>query len=223
MAPRLVGQGAERQPGRQHQALLRAGHDHVDTPRVHRQIGDAEARHGVDDEDRRGRPRHRGDALHVVQHARRGLAVLHQHRTGFGMRSQGLGDAIRGHRRAEGRDERDDGEAVGRADLLPALAELARPQHEHGVAGRERADDGRLHAARARSGERNHVLGGLEQSLEPRPNLDEQRLVLRRPVVDHRLGHRQQHVRGNRGRPRRHQIVLLHHAHSLDIPRANVR
>src|SRR2546427_3431493 len=50
----------------------------------------------------------------------------------------------------------------------------------------------------------------LENLLEPGADLGEQRLVLRRPMVDHRLRHREEDLARHRCRARRHQLVLLH-------------
>src|SRR5215472_16206198 len=48
LAPGLLAERAESEARWQHQPLLRARHHQVDAPRVHRQVGNAQARYRVD-------------------------------------------------------------------------------------------------------------------------------------------------------------------------------
>ena len=54
--------GAQAEAGRRHQRLLRARDDDVETPRVRLAAHGAEARHGVDDDERAGFSRDGGEA-----------------------------------------------------------------------------------------------------------------------------------------------------------------
>src|SRR5439155_25670706 len=99
---------------------------------------------------------------------------------------------------------------VRRRHLEPAVAELPGAHDHDGVAGRERVDERRLHRPGSRARERQHVRGGLEESLEAGANVDEERLVLRCAVVDDRLRHGEEDLARDRRRPRRHQLILLH-------------
>ena len=67
--------GGGREPGRRHQRLLRAGDDDVEAPVVHLERHGAEARDGVDDDERTGLLGHRGERLNVRNDAGRGLGV----------------------------------------------------------------------------------------------------------------------------------------------------
>ena len=71
-----------------------------------------------------------------------------------GCRAQGLGEGGGGHGVAEGSRQRHHGHAIGAADLLPALGELARPQEQHRVPGGQRIRHRGLHGAGAGGGER---------------------------------------------------------------------
>ena len=124
--PGSRGERAEAEPGRQHQPLLRAGHHHVDAPRVHLEGRDAEARDGVDDQEGVGLPGHRRVGAHVVQHAGRGLAVLGQHGPDLGMGLQSLRHALRGHGVTEGRGQLDR-RGVRRPGRSPSSARRTSP------------------------------------------------------------------------------------------------
>ena len=65
----------EREPGRCHQRLLRAGDDDVESPRIGLERNRAEARDRVDHRERAGLARCVSERLHVGDHARRGLGV----------------------------------------------------------------------------------------------------------------------------------------------------
>src|SRR5207249_9938520 len=69
--------------------------------------------------------------------------------------------------------------------------------------------------------ERSPLGARLEELLERRAHLDEERLVLRRPVVDDRGRHREQDFARDGRRPRRHQLVLLHADGLLDAMRVD--
>ena len=135
---RALGDGGEAEAGRAHQRLLGPGDDDVDPPLVLAQLGRAEARDGVDGEDRVVRAGDLGDRGDVVHDAGRGLAqrgeddldavVLAQEAVDLGgveaLAPAGLvADGLRAER-------------VGELD--PALAELAGGAGEHGGAGRTR-------------------------------------------------------------------------------------
>src|SRR5215831_4672105 len=208
--PRLLAEGEKSQARGQHEPFLGGGDDNVDPPSVHGQLGDAEARDGVDDEDRTGAPRGLRVPAHVVEHARRGLAVLDEHPLHVRVVAQRLGDTIRRHRVAVRRFQLDDGEAEGLADGEPALGERTRVDHDDPVARRQRVGDRRLHGSRSRAGGSEHVLLGLHEALEPLPHLAEERVVFRGAVMDDRTGHREQDIGWHGRRTRRHQLVLLH-------------
>ena len=210
LPPRLLVERAEPEARRQHQALLRARYHQVDGPGVHRQIGDTEARHRVDDENRVVLAGGRGVRPDVVQHAGRGLAVLHEHRLHLGMALQRLGQPPGIDGLTERRAQIDHVEPVRSGEIEPAVAELPGADDHDAVAGRQRIDDGRLHRARSRARERDHLGGRLEELLERGAHLDEERLVLRGPMVDDRLRHREQDLARNGSRTRRHQLILLH-------------
>jgi len=121
-----------------------------------------------------------------------------------------LGDPLGGYRIAERRRQVDHVESIRPGDLEPAVAEFPGADHDDAIARRQRVDDRRFHCARPRARERHHLGARLEEPLEAGPHLDEHRLVLRGPVVDHRLRHREEDLARNRRGPRRHQLVLLH-------------
>ena len=79
--------------------------------------------------------------------------------------------------------------AEGLADLLPALAEFSSVDHQHLFTRREEIRDGRLHRARSRRGQSQHVVFCSKESLQTLPRLSKDLTELRRPVMNHRLGH----------------------------------
>ncbi len=210
LPPGLLVERAEPEAGRQHQPLLRTGHHDIDVPGVHRQIGDAETRDRVDDQDRVVLPRDGGVGSDVVQHAGRGLAVLDEHGLHVGVALERLGDAARVDGLPERSAQVDHVEAVRLGEIEPAVAELPGADHHDAITRGQRVDDGGFHRTRARTGERNDLGARLEELLQRGAHFDEERVVLRGAVVDDRLGHREQNLARNWRRPRRHQLILLH-------------
>ncbi len=92
-------------PGRGHQRLLRAGGDDVEAPGVGLERDGAEAGDAVDDGQRPGRLRGRGERLHVGDDARRRLGMGHEH----GLRAAELG--------------KPGGEVVGARRLAPLVGD----------------------------------------------------------------------------------------------------
>src|SRR5918995_1642536 len=92
---------------------------------------------------------------------------------------------------------------------FPAPPNLPRRGHERELAWNDEVGDGRFHPPRARGGEAQYVVAGLEHGPQPLQDplvhLDERR----RAVVQDRLRHHLAHRRGQRRRPGRHQILLV--------------
>ncbi len=145
-----------------------------------------------------------------VKRGRRGLARLHEDEARLGMLAQRALD----RRRLDGASPLDlqlgDGEAVRGRDLAPALAELAAVHDQDAVAGRRGVDHRRFHGAGAGRGEDQDVLRGREEPLQAFLHLGEDRLELRRAVVDDRLRHREQHLGRDGRRPGGEQVFLDH-------------
>ena len=93
----------------------------------------------------------------------------------------------------------------------PALAEVARRDGEHALAGRAEVDDRRLEPARAGAGEEQHVGAGAVDVLQPAEHAGVDLVEVRRAMVQHRLRERGEHLRRHRGRPGREQVPLLRH------------
>ena len=103
-----------------------------------------------------------------------------------------------------------DRQAVRGRDLRPALAELAAVHDDHVVARRRRVCDRGLHRAGAGRRQDQHVLARLKETLQTGLHLGEDRLELRRAVMDDRLRHREEHL-GRHGRRPWGQEVFLQH------------
>ena len=107
-------------------------------------------------------------------------------------------------------------------ELGPALAEVAARGHDHRVARLDEIDHGALHGARAGAGEDDHVVVGLIDVLQPGDDVLEDLGEARRPVVDHRLTERREHLGRHRGRPGSQQVAFLHRVRPFDIRPAAV-
>jgi hypothetical protein len=194
---------------RRHQCLLRAGDDDVQTPRIRLARDCAEARDGVDDDERAAVLRRGGDRLHVRDDAGRGLGLhdpdrlrltLAQPRThvvGVGRLTPRVAQVVdvgpvrRGHRR-------------------PALAEATRGDDEMRVIRRHEVLHRGLECTGAGRREEQDVLLGPAHLAQPREATLVDRPEVGTAVMDDRLPHRRQHLRRNRSRPRGEQILLRH-------------
>ena len=204
---RALGDARERQPGRAHQRLLRAGHHDVDAPLVLPQLGGAEAGDGVEGEDRAVPGGDLGDRLDVVHDAGRGLAQRREHDLDVLVTQQPV-DLRRVEPLAPARLVAHEIGAVGLAELDPALAELARRARQHLVAGADEVGDRRLHRARPARGEREHVVARAEHGRQPAEHALVQLVERRRAVVEHRRRHRLRDGGRHGRRPGGHQVLL---------------
>ena len=154
--PRRRRDGDEREPRRRHQRLLRAGDDDVESPRVRLERHRAEARDRVDHRERArlaGRGRQR---LDVRDDARRRLRV-HEERDLRARLLEPRAHVVGLRRLAPRVAQLLHVGAVRAGDRDPAVAELARRDAEHALAGREQVHDRGLERGRARRGEEQDV------------------------------------------------------------------
>ena len=168
-ARRPRGEAQRADSGRDHEALLRAAHHHVDAPSVLGQGMDADAGDAVHHQTHVARPGDPGDGLEVVHRPGRGLAVGREHR---------LDRAILVerplHRRGIDRGpplERDHlvRDAVGLENRGPAVAELSGARDQGlGARGHE-IHHRRLHRPGAGGGEQEHLAVG---AVEPAQLVD---------------------------------------------------
>ena len=209
------GDGRGREPRRRHQRLLRARDDDVEAPLVHLQRHRAEARDGVDDDERAGILRDRRERLDVGDDAGRRLRVDEEDERD-GVDRVELGPEIVGRRRLAPRvAELLDLAAVRARHRDPALAERAGRDGQHALAGRAEADDRRLERTRPRAGEEEHVALRPVHLLQPREHARVDLAEVRCAVVEHRLGQRGEHLRRHRRRPGREQVPLVRHRRTL--------
>ena len=148
--PRRRRDGREREPGRSHERLLRAGDDDVEAPGVGLERHRAEARHGVDDVSAPALVRDPRERLDVGDDAGRRLRVHEDDDLGARL-LEARAKVVRPRRLAPGVPELVDVGAVGGRERGPALAELARRDDEHALARREQVHDRRLERAGART------------------------------------------------------------------------
>ena len=107
------------------------------------------------------------------------------------------------------------GDAVGLADVAPALAELSGVDGDGLVAGGQGVDDGRLHRPRARGGQDVDVLLRAEDVLQALGHLHEDLGEFGRPVVDDGLGRGGQDGLRNRRRAGGEKVILFNHESSF--------
>ena len=205
---RALGDRREREPRRRHQRLLRAGDDDVDAPVVLVQPRGAEARDGVDGEQRAVAAHDLGDRLHVVDDPGRGLAERAEDDLDARVLLQRAVDLGGVDPHAPARLVADELGAVGLAELDPALAELAGRQRQRLGARAHEVGDGRLHRARAARAEREHRVGGPEHRGQAAEHALVELVERRRAVVEHRRRHRLRDLRRDRGRAGRHEVLL---------------
>ena len=182
-----VGDGGEREAGRRHQRLLRAGHDDVGAPGVGLERHGAEARHGIDDRERAGLAAHGEQRLEVADDAGRRLGVDDERRSSRRSRASASRRSSGLRRLAPRVRERDDVAAERARHRLPALAELALRDREHPLAGREEVDDRRLERAGARRREDENLVLRAEDLAQPLLREVEDRGEVGRAMVEHRL------------------------------------
>ena len=208
--PRHGRDAHEGEPGRGAESLLRTTHRHVDAPRVAVVRDGAQAADDVDRKEHAGVPRHLRHRLHVVDHARRGLALLHEHALRRHSVQRGL------HvRRLDGPAplvvDRLDVEPVGSGDPGEALPEEPGDGHHDVVPGREEVRHSRLEPAGSARGEDQDVVLRLEDRLQGFGDLAQELAVPRPSVIDERAPLSQQDLRRDRCRPRGHDdLGLLH-------------
>ena len=102
--------------------------------------------------------------------------------------------------------------AVRTCDRVPTLAEVAARDDRHAIARREQVRDGGLH--RRSPGRREHQdrCLGAEHLAEAAEAALEDDAEVGTAVVHDGLGHRGEHLRRHRRRPRGHQVALLRHS-----------
>ena len=189
------------------------GQEDVELPLVHGAGRDARAGDAVDDEQGGGLGHDLAEALDVEhgpggglgQGGEDGLAVGHGLELGLELL---LGEVLAP--RVE--DDLLVGDAVGLADIAPALAELAAVDGQDLVAGAEQVDHGGFHGARSRGRQDVGLLLGPEDLLDAFGDLHEEGRELGRPVMEDGLGRRRQGPLGDRRGAGGEEIVLFDHA-----------
>jgi hypothetical protein len=99
--------------------------------------------------------------------------------------------------------------AIDPRDLGPALAEVTGGHGDDAVTGRSQVRDDGLQAGRPRGCVEQDLALRSVDVLQAVEALPVRRFEVRAAVMDDRKGHRGQHLRRNRRRPRRHQVALL--------------
>ena len=194
----------EGQPGRQHQALLRAADGDIHAPFVVPVVDRAERGDRVDQEQRRmlggiDRAAHFGDAR---DHAGGGFVVHHAHRLD-GVRlvlAQPRFDRLRVGAGAPVAGDELGLQAEPLGHLLPQRREVAGLVHQDLVAGRKRIDQRGFPGAGARGRIDDDVAGGLEDPLHALEDLLAERAEVRAAMVHGREVDGAQHPVGNVGR-----------------------
>src|SRR5215472_4230229 len=132
--PRPVAEGAIRQPRRNHQRFLRSPDDHVNPPAIHIEVRRAQSGDGVDHEQRllAGRAHQLRDPLHIMTRPGRTLRRLYIHRPHLGR--QPCANFLQRERVAIRRAHLLHHAAKSLCQIAPALAKLARSEHQHSVA-----------------------------------------------------------------------------------------
>ena len=204
--PGALAHAHEGEPGRDHPALLRAGHDHVEAPRVRLDRDRGERRDRVHDQQPVVPADDLRDLLERVGHAGRGLVVRDQHRADLAVGGEGVVDAVRVGGRAVLEGEVDRIAAVDADQLQEALAEDADRDDQHAITRRDVVDDGGLHAGGAGAGQHEHVVLGAVGVLQTLAEGRHQFGELRPAMVDHRGHARLCDFRGNGNRTRRTQV-----------------
>src|ERR1700677_2934776 len=197
--------------GRNHDRFLRSADKHIDAPRIHIDVRGAEASDGVHHQHRvlAALLQYVRDARNIVAHAGRGLGSLHEDGTGFYLERlahlfQVEGLAIR---RADYIDIAS--ESLCQAD--PALAELARRQHQHAVSRRGQVRNRRFHRSGTGGGEQYDVILGPDKCLQVAEHLQVQGAKFGSPVVYIGCSHSELSRRQKRGGTRSKKTGLTDH------------
>ena len=174
--------------------------EYIDTPGIHVDVGGAQAGDGVHHQHRvlAALLQYFRNARNVVAHAGRGLGGLHKDGAGLNLERlahlfQVEGLAIRG---ADHIDLA--AKCLGQAD--PALAELARRQHQHAVPGRGQVRDRCFHRSGTGGGEQNDVVLSPDKGLQIAEYLQVQGAKFGGPVVYIGCSHSELGRRQKRGR-----------------------
>jgi hypothetical protein len=206
----------EADPGRHHQALLRAADGDVDAPVVVAQVGAGQARDRIDQQQGRmaGGVDRLANRLDVGKRAGRGLvvddanrldlllAVLAQARLDLlGLDAAAPVRRFRQERVAARRGEHLGGEAEAGRHFLPEGGEMTGLDHQHRIAGAQGVDEGRLPGAGARRRVDDDRMACLEDLADVDEDLPAEGAELRPAVVDRRQAHRPQDAIGHRARP----------------------
>ncbi len=134
--PGLLAHADERHARRQHQRLLRAGDDHVQSPRVGLDVEDTQRRDGIHHENRVVvRFDDVAQRLHVMRHAGGRFARLHVDGLDGRILFQRVRDGLRIHRMAPLHFDLRRLHAEGLAQFAPPLAEFAAVDEQGLVAG----------------------------------------------------------------------------------------
>ncbi len=220
---RLVRDGVEAEPGRQHQPLLRAADRHVDAPVVVAVLDRSQGGDRIDEQERRmpcgiDLPADIGDAAGDA----RGRLVVHDG-DGFDLMVAIVGE-LRVHRRridAMPPVARHvvDREAEARRHLPPERGKVSRLEHQDFVARRQRIDQRRLPGAGARPWKDDDRRLRQEDALESGQHLARELRELRPTMVHGRLRQGAQHAIRNVGGTRNLEKVaaaLVWHYYPLE-------
>ena len=149
--PSPLAEADERQPRRQHPALLRRRGDHIAAPSVRADGNGADAAYPVDQQQLVELPLDdRGKCLKVVGNTCGCLVVRYQHRLHIRVVIERLPDLVRVRRAAVLEVEADDLRAEQLGNLAEPLAEHAHAHIHHLIARRQRIHYRRLHRSRSR-------------------------------------------------------------------------
>ena len=184
----------QRHAGRQHEALLRAGHGHVYLPLVHAEINAGDGADAVDHQQRRvlGPVHGAAQACDVAGDAGRGFVVAGQYRLDlmFLVAPQDLLELLDRHAFAPGRLHQFHVHAHALGQVRPQMGELPETGGQDAVARRQGVGQRHFPAGRAGGGEGEARAGaGLEDLVEVAQQGFDQLGEVRRPMVLHRDGH----------------------------------
>ena len=223
---RLGADGDEAETGHHHQPLLRATDRDIHPPVVHGERHGRQRGHRIDHQQRRmaGGVDGGADGGDVVDHARGGIHLGHQHRLdgGAGIATQPRLQC----RRIDGAPpvaaQCLDAKPDRARHLPPGGGETAALQHQHRIARRQHVDQRRLPGAVAVGDVDVASPGGAEDAAQVGEQAGGQRQQIGGIDVDRRAVHGAEHLVRHRGRPRNaEKFAPAAKRHRLSLPFEN--
>ncbi len=175
--------------GRNHQRLLRAADDDVNSPAVHVEMGCTQTGDSVDHQQSVWGLMHElRDGLDVVAHA--GGTFRRLHVDDADIRRELLADFIHGEGLAIGNADDFDVAAEGFRQVAPALAKFSCGQHQHFVARRSQIRDRAFHDASSGRCQHEHIVLRADKFLHVGEHFGKERAKIGGAMVQRERRHR---------------------------------